>query len=95
MAGDVWNRMIPQPKESDVTGALERVQTRAGAGRAAAARRRRVLALAAGFALTFAAGWLTGHASLAGGRLHDVWALRGPSIEESRATFVAVPASDR
>jgi len=95
MASDLWNQMIPRPHEAEVSGALERVRGRSLAHRAGAARRRRALVLAAGFALTFAAGWMAGHASAGGGQRARTWALSGQSIEEGRATFVAVPASDR
>ena len=92
MAGDVWNRMMPPAAEGDVNDALERVRDRSVARRATAARRRRLLALAAGFVLTFAAGWMAGRAT-SDGSTRWAWALRGHSIEEGRATFVAVPAS--
>jgi hypothetical protein len=94
MNGELWNRMIPPAREGGVSDALERVRERSVVRRARAARRRRLLAIAAGFVLTFAAGWMAGQAT-PGASARWMWALRGPSIEESRATFVAVPASDQ
>ena len=93
MAGELWNRMIATPDDATTAAALGQVRERAGLRRVAAARRRRTLAIAAALALTFAAGWMVGQAS-PGTAARWVWGLRGHSIEESRATFVAVPASD-
>lgn len=94
MAGDHWVRLVLPTSESDVEEALGRVRERAVTRRAAASQRRRLFALAAGFVLTFAAGWMAGQGTPGAGA-RWMWALRGHSIEESRATFVAVPASDQ
>lgn len=95
MRGKEWEQMIPAPDEGDVSGALERIRARAAERRSGAARRRRLLVLAAAFVLTFAAGWLAGQATASGRGLGGMLALRGQSFEESRATFVAVPAGNR
>jgi hypothetical protein len=91
MTDDVWETLVPSWDSDDVTAALDRVRGRAAERRGRAARRWRLVGLAAAFIVTFGAGLLAGR--LSGGR-HDLtrmWALGGGSVEANRASFVAVP----
>ncbi len=94
MTDKVWNGMIPPPEEDQIEIALSNVRGRVASQGVQRARRWRSLALAAGLALAFAAGWMAGQATPGVGA-RWMWALGGHSIEEGRATFVAVPVSNQ
>jgi hypothetical protein len=93
MPDESWNRLVRPVDEGELDAALIRVRSRAAERRWARAKRWRVLGLAAGFVLTFAAGLLAGRMSVAGPDLTRMWALGGSTLEASRATFIAVPAA--
>jgi hypothetical protein len=95
MAEEVWEDLVVAPDVQSVSVALERVRGRAAVRRADAVRRWRVLAIAAGIAVTFAAGFLSGRASGGGQQLSRMWALGGSSVEANRGTFTAVPVGER
>ena len=95
MADEAWKELVEVPDAGSVGAALERVRGRAAARRADAVRRWRVIAVAAGIAVTFAAGFLSGRASGGGQQLSRIWALGGSSVEANRGTFAAVPVGER
>lgn len=95
MADEVWKDLVATADAESVSVALQRVRGRAAVRRAEAARRWRVLAIAAGIAVTFAAGFLSGRASGGGQQLSRMWALGGSSVEANRGTFTAVPVGER
>ncbi len=94
MADELWNAMVPTPHEAEVGNAFERVRGRVAERRVQSRQRRRLLALAAAFALTFGAGWMAGRATQLPRAGWDS-AQGGHFIGEGRATFVAVPATDQ
>ena len=95
MADEGWKDLVAVPDVQSVGVALEGVRGRAAVRRANAVRRWRVIAIASGIAMTFAAGFLSGRASDGGRPLSRMWALGGSSVEANRGTFTAVPVGER
>ncbi len=92
MADEMWNAMVPTPDEEEVRKALERVRGRVTERRVQSGQRRRLLALAAAFALTFSAGLVAGRVTAPAGHATRMWAVGGSSMEALRGSFVVVPA---
>ncbi len=92
MADERWNAMVPTPDGSEVRNAFDRVRNRVAARRVQAGQRRRLLALAAAFALTFSAGLVAGRVTAPAGHATRMWAVGGSSMEALRGSFVVVPA---